>query len=354
MANILYFGGDGPAQTSGQRCQALRRIGHNVELFDPFAAFSEEFSSWRGALNFKSGFILIQNKLQRWLAEVTRNLKQAPDLVWIDMGELFGPKCMAVLKKLGCPIVTYNVDDPTGKRDGYRFRQFIKSIPFNDLIVVVREESARECEQLGARKVVRVYRSYDEEIHKPFASLTEIPEKFRSDVVFIGTWMRHEKRDEFLLKLMEEGVPISIWGDRWQKSPLFPKLKHAWRGNGSYGRDYVAAIQASKICIGMLSKGNRDLHTTRSLEIPFAGGLFCGERTSEHQWLYKENEEAVFWSDASECAKVCKKLLQDDPLRERIRLAGMKKVRSLQLGNEDIARQIVDIVIGAPSVQPGR
>ncbi len=345
MANILYFGGDGPAFTSGQRCNALRRIGHSVELRDPFVAFSKEFNSWQGAVNFKSGFIFLQKKMQAWLEHVTKDLKPPPDLIWIDMGELFGPKCMEVLKRLGCRIVTYNVDDPTGKRDGYRFKQFIKSIPFNDLIVVVREESARECEQLGAKKVVRVYRSYDEEVHKPFPSLSEIPGKFNSDVVFIGTWMRHEQRDEFLLKLMDQGLPVSIWGDRWPKSPLFSKLKDAWRGNGSYGRDYVAAIQASKICIGMLSKGNRDLHTTRSLEIPFAGGLFCGERTTEHQWLYKENEEAVFWSDASECARICKTLLQDDALRERIRLAGMKKVRSLQLGNEDVVRKIVQMVL---------
>ncbi|MEJ7644134.1 MAG: glycosyltransferase [Chryseolinea sp.] len=345
MANILYFGSDGPAHTSAHRCNALRRIGHKVELKDPGVAFSKEFSGFKGSINFKSGFILIQNKMRIWLETVTQNLEQDPDLIWIDLGDLFGPGCMEVLQRLKCPIVTYNVDDPTGERDGYRFRQFIKSIPLNDLIVVVREESVKECEQLGAKKVVRVYRSYDEEMHRPFSSPSDIAGKFHSDVVFIGTWMRREKRDEFLLEVMSQGVPVSIWGDRWQKSPLFPKLKHAWRGNGSYGRDYVAAIQGSKICIGMLSKGNRDLHTTRSLEIPFAGGLFCGERTSEHQWLYKENDEAVFWSDAAECASICKKLLKDDALREQIRLAGMKKVRSLELGNEDVCRKIVQIAL---------
>ncbi|HTE33824.1 MAG TPA: glycosyltransferase, partial [Chryseolinea sp.] len=71
------------------------------------------------------------------------------------------------------------------------------------------------------------------------------------------------------------------------------------------------------------------------------GGLFCGERTSEHTYLYKENEEAVFWSDAAECAKACLDLLKNNARREAITVAGMRKVRDLQLGNEDICKKIL-------------
>jgi spore maturation protein CgeB len=161
--------------------------------------------------------------------------------------------------------------------------------------------------------------------------------------------MRHEKRDEFLLRLISLGVPISIWGDRWQKSPHFSKLKSHLRGGALIGRNYVAAIQGAKICLGLLSKGNRDLHTTRSLEIPFAGGLLCAERTVEHQEMYKEGVEAVFWSDADECAQVCKQLLNDQRLRENIRKAGMDRVRSLNVGNEDIFNEIMMIALGKHS-----
>jgi len=168
-------------------------------------------------------------------------------------------------------------------------------------------------------------------------------------VAFIGTWMRYEKRDEFLLELVAQGVPISIWGDRWEKSPHFAKLKSYWRGNALRGRDYVAAIQGSKLCLGMLSKGNRDLHTQRSLEVPFAGGLFCAERTTEHQELYKEGAEAVFWSDATECADICNRLLKDSILREKIRKSGMERIRALKLGNEDVCRHVLKTLMEMPS-----
>jgi hypothetical protein len=156
--------------------------------------------------------------------------------------------------------------------------------------------------------------------------------------------MRHEKRDEFLLKLVRLGVPVSIWGDRWEKSPFFAELKSYWRGPAVYGRDYVAGIQGAKICLGFLSKGNRDLYTRRSVEVPFIGSFFCAERTTEHEKMYKEGEEAVFWSSAEECAQVCLKMLKDDELRDTIRLAGMKRVRELNAGNEDVCRSIVTAV----------
>jgi hypothetical protein len=57
--------------------------------------------------------------------------------------------------------------------------------------------------------------------------------------------------------------------------------------------------------------------------------------------MYKDGVEAVFWNDAEECAVICKKLLTDDILRNSIRIAGMKKVRELKVGNEDICKQII-------------
>lgn len=345
MANVIYLGDGFSGSTSGQRALALQRLGHHVMVLDPYAEFQKHMGSIRGAINFRTGYVFLQRAIQRWLVSTLKNVPFRPDVVWVDMGEVLGPSCMKVLKSLHCPIVNYNVDDPTGKRDGNRFHSFIKSIPYYDLIVVVREETASECKALGAKKVFHVFRSYDEVAHRSFESVSEIPDSFRSEVAFIGTWMRNENRDEFLLELIRRHVPVSIWGDRWPRSPLFKYLKDYWRGNALYGRDYVRAIQGSKICLGMLSKGNRDLHTTRSLEIPYAGGLFCGERTSEHLMLYRENKEAVFWSNTKECADICLDLLSNDERREQIRLAGMNKVKSLNVGHEDVCRQILNVLL---------
>lgn len=346
MATILYFGDSSDGSTSLHRANAIRRLGHTLTIKDPFSAFSKKIKSrWQGAIHFRTGYKFLQSDVLKWLNSELQDEILKPDLIWVDSGELFGPACLRTLKKKNCPVILYNVDDPTGKRDGRRFDSLVNAINLYDLVVVVRKESEIECKALGLKNVMLVYRSYDEVEHKPFASVEDIPTKFKSDVVFIGTWMRHEKRDEFMLDLIAQGVPISIWGDRWNKSPHFEKLKPNWWGNALHGREYVAAMQGAKICLGLLSKGNRDLHTQRSLETPFAGGLFCGQRTSEHQQMFKEGVEAVFWSSAEECANICKDLLADNTRRESIRLAGMKRVRELKVGNEDVCRSILDSMI---------
>ena len=77
------------------------------------------------------------------------------------------------------------------------------------------------------------------------------------------------------------------------------RCKRRGSGPAIYGDDYLKAIQLAKVSLGLLSKGNRDLHTTRTFEIPYCGGLLCAERTSEHLQLYQEDVEAVYWSDVT-------------------------------------------------------
>lgn len=342
---ILYFGADDHNSTSFHRIKALERLGHSVVVFNPFNFLPAFFRNGLvGKVQFHTGYILVQQILKKKLKRLLA-VQNRIDLIWVDGGEYFGGGCVQIMRAIGCPIVLYNVDDPTGKRDGLRFYSTRKALALYDLVVAVRSESETEALQYGAKNVLRVYRSYDELAHQPFQNFDQVPNEFRSEVTFIGTWMRHERRDEFLLSLIQQGIPISIWGNRWEKSPYFIKLQPYYRGKGVIGKDYVAAIQGSKICIGLLSKGNRDLHTTRSLEIPYAGGLFCAERTSEHLYLYKDGEEAVFWKDAEECASICKVLLDNPERRESIRLRGMEKVRFLKVGNEDILKKVIDKVL---------
>jgi spore maturation protein CgeB len=352
MANVLYIGDDLPHTTSAHRAHALARLGHSVIIRSPYKEVRKYLQSrFMGAIHYRTGYSLLQNSIYNWIEQMKSQVKKL-DLIWVDSGELLGPGCLLSLKEMKCPIILYNIDDPTGKRDGRRFYSLKKSLPLYDLVAVVRKETEEECLEFGAKRVVRVLRSYDEKDHQPFTEISEIPVKFRSEVAFIGTWMKNEKRDDFLLTLIKQNVPISIWGNLWEKSSIWKLLQPYYRGAAIYGRDYVAAIQGAKLCIGLLSKGNRDQHTQRSLEVPFAGGILCAERTPEHLAMYQEGVEAVFWSNATECATICEQLLKDDQYREEIRLAGMKRVKNLKVGNEDVCRTILNDLLQIDS-KPG-
>jgi len=336
--NILYIGDDNLASTSRHRADSLTRIGHNVYINNPYIIFSNKYIN---SLHYHTGYFFLQNKMLDWVTKLLQ-IKLSYDFIWINSGELLGVKVLQLLKSLNVPIILYVNDDPTGGRDGNRFNSLIKSISFYDLCAVVRDENIDEFYRIGAKKVLRVPMSYDEVKHDRISNYLDIPLHYKSEVAFIGTWMKDENRDIFLKILIDSGINISIWGDRWEKSKLWKFLKKYHRGESLSGRDYVYAIQGSKICIGLLSKRNRDLYTTRSVEIPFAGGLLCAERTSIHQEMYKENKEALFWDNAEECVQICKKILGDDLLRESIRNAGMKRVLELNNGNEDVCKSILN------------
>lgn len=345
MARILYIGSADSGSTSRHRADALRRLGHEVVIADPYLSLIKQLENrWLGVFHYRTGYRFLQAAVERWIGQLLLGFEDF-DIAWVDSGELIGVKSMRLLNAAKLSTVLFNHDDPTGKRDGRRFESLLMALPLYDLCAVVRQKNVQEYKVLGAKTVLCIRRSYDEIMHAPYPNKADIPECFHSEVVFIGTWMRGEGRDQFVLDLLRRGIPVSIWGERWQKSPLWTQLKDCHRGGNLSGRDYVAAIQGGKICLGMLSKGNRDLHTTRTMEIPYAGGLLCAERTSEHLELYRDGVEAVFWSTADECAEQCQRLLADAAWRESVRIAGMARIRASRLGHEDVCQVLVETAL---------
>ena len=163
----------------------------------------------------------------------------------------------------------------------------------------------------------------------------------------MGVWM--PERGPFMARLIERGVPLRIFGPRWEKAADYSLLKPHIAGGWVAEEAYAKAVQGAKIAIGMLSKGNEDLHTTRSMEIPAMGVLLCAERTSDHMGMYRDGEEAVFWRDADECADQCLALLADPDRIKAIAEAGHRRVIQNKAFNEPLMAQVIDEALAAAS-----
>lgn len=340
--DILYLAVAPEGYTSLQKARALERLGHRVHVINLHDCLPRNIW-WRRANNY-SGGRLSQPWVRRFVA--ARLPAQRFDLAWVDSGQVVGPGIIRLLRQRAARVVNYNHDDPTGGRDGRAWNLFRATIPHYDLLATVREPTANDLVRAKARKVVRVLMSFDELAHRPRELTDEDRRKWASEVVFVGSWM--PERGPFMKRLVELGVPLTIIGDHWQKSPELPTLRAAWRCTAVYGDDYAKAIQCSRVALGLLSKGNRDLHTTRSTEIPALGGLLCAERTSEHAQMFREGEEAIFWSDVEECAAECLALLGDEPRRQRIARAGHAAVWRGAFGNEPVMNQILQTLATVP------
>jgi spore maturation protein CgeB len=332
--SILYIGTN--SGTSRHRASAMEWLGHEVCIIEPrgFLPKNRVADYWlfhQGALwcdRFVARKVLSSLPARRF------------DLVWVDGGDLVSPDLVCELKKRFGQVVNYCIDDPYGQRDGEKWRHYLRAVPFYDLVVVLRECNVAEAYRAGARNVLRVSMTADEIAHWPRPASELEWTRWRSDVLFAGTWM--PERGPFLAALMKFGVPLSIYGDRWHKAPEWSTLRPAWKGPGLYrDADYALAIACAKVCIGLLSKGNRDETTTRSFEIPLLRSVLCAERTSEHCQLYRENEEAVFWSTAEECADKCRLLLTDDGLRASIAARGQNRCIQNQTLNQPMITRVL-------------
>ena len=338
--NILYLGSG--AGTSHHRALTLERLGHGVTTIDPRGLLpaSRAIDRW---IHHTGGLFFDKLVSRRLTADLDRGTF---DLVWVDGGVLLTPPLVRELRDRFGTTINYNIDDPFGGRDPQKWRNYLRALELYDLAVVVRKCNRDEALERGARNVMRVYMSADEAAHAPRQLTAEDHMRWHSSVLFAGTWM--PERGPFLARLVQLGVPLSIFGDRWHKAREWKQLHHYWRGPGIYNEeDYARAVQCADVCLGLLSKGNRDLSTTRSFEIPHLGGVLCAERTSEHMQLYQEHEEAVFWKTPEECAEKCRCLLANPDLRRRIAERG----RARCVRNRTTNRAVVEAILNTAILQ---
>jgi hypothetical protein len=314
---VLFLGPD--SGTSRHRFEAFQRLGHETILVDPRRLLPR--SSLIDRVEWKVHPAPLSAWVRRRLAARLRS--EEFDLAFVDGGSLIGPGIVRDLKERCARVVNFNHDDPFGPRDGVRFASYRQAVPFYDLVVVVRRENVGEAEALGARRVLRTNMVADEIMHSPRPISEAIQRKWGSDVAFVGTWM--PERGPFLLHLLQMGVPVSIFGSGWHKAPEWPLLRAALRSDHLEGDQYCYAIQCAKLCLGLLSKGNRDAHTTRSIEIPYLGAVLCAQRTPEHEDLYEDGKEAIFWSNAVECAAHCLDLIGNARRRREIAQRGRER-----------------------------
>lgn len=330
---ILYLGLN--SGTSRDRACAYARLGHVVTHIDLRELLPKnrwaDYATWH--VSDRLPALLVHSRLTKQLAG------RRFDFCHVDSGEWVDARTVRLLKSRCGTVINYNVDDPTGPRDQRRFHCYQRAVPEYDLVAVVREVNIEEVEALGAKKVVRVFRSADEVSHHPLDLTEEDHARWDSEVLFIGTWM--PGRDTFLMDLLNQGVPIAIRGARWHKAPEWPRLKQHWCGDHVEGAEYAKAIQCARVNLGLLSAENRDLHTTRSLEIPSLGGLLCAERTPEHVAMYEEGLEALFWADVAECAFACKWALKNESQRNAIAHCGRDRFLRNRHTNQHIMEALL-------------
>lgn len=282
-----------------------------------------------------------------WAGTNRRILEQregsAFDVLWVDKGLAVRPDTIRAIRSTwpSCHVVGYSPDDMMNR--GNQSRAFLHALPHYDVFFTTKTYGVSELRALGCRRVVWVGNGFDPEVHRPVTVSVQDREALGGSVGFIGQWER--ERGDSICRLAENGIPVRVWGYSWERMRCRPgglvlENRPLWE------EDYARAICAFDINLCFLRKANRDLQTTRSIEIPACGAFMLAERTNEHLALFREGEEAEFFSSHDELVEKTRYYLHHSEERLRIAAAGRRRCVEGGYSNTDRMKQCLDVVLG--------
>ena len=333
---ILYVGKLIPGSTSLHRLQALIDIGHDVTSLDTFTEYA--------AIQDKK----ILNRIYRYLfGEVDYDkindsicnlllTKNEIKVLWIDKGMTVTSSTLKRVKLYNSSLVIigYSPDDMGSKHN--QSKRFIDSLPYYDFYITTKSYGVKELESLGAKKAIMIDNAYDENTHFPIIDNKKTSFYLKGSVGFIGTY--EKERANSLKFAANKNVKISIYGSGWNNF----KFKNITIQQPLIGSEYAKAIYEFDINLCFLRKINRDLQTTRSVEIPACGGFMLAERSDEHLSLFKEGVEAEFFDSNEEMCEKINFYKKNSSLRKKIADQGRRRCINSGYSNQKRLNKIIN------------
>jgi hypothetical protein len=317
---ILYATQLSPNDSSLYRLWALERLGHAVVPLNAYDYVP------RNALLAKIAFRLAAgpevNRLNRDLLQMAE--REGPDVVWADKLLGMQPKTLERLRGMGIATVSYMIDNAFGPRKDPGWRLYRKDIPHYDLHVIQRDVNFAHYSERGARDVIKIQTAYEPTVHFPPPEGWSDADRDR-DVSFVGT--PYDDRAQTLEWLAGQGFGVAISGNRrsWERALGAESCARLYREGELYLKEYREAIWRSKINLSFLTWSNQDEFVHKSFEIAGCGGFLLAERSEGHLQRFREDEEAVFFSDREELAAKIRRYLPDEAARSRIAAAGRER-----------------------------
>ena len=321
LKKIVYFGPNIKGSTTEKRINSLKDLKFNVNTLDSCNFYRLRSSIFK-ALQIRMGIGPIYKKvLSKILKEI---IFFEPEYLIIETAILFNVRTLTKLKKNNpkLKIIFLTVDSIKNKTFQRPF--FLKSLHLYDFIITTKPTDIKIYKKYFSKNLILSHQGVDE---KNFLNYNLKPYEgyLKSEVVFIGDYGK--KRANAIKFLIQNNVPIKIFGFNWSKDKFFKSYFF-----GPVMEDnYYKVLNNSKIGLGFLNNEVGDEYTTRSLEIPASGSLLLAEKTRYHKKLFKENEEAVFFRNHNDLLEKINYYLSNNKKREKIARSGKKKIQKLNL-----------------------
>ena len=329
---VLIVGNDGGTNIGASLLRAANALGIPAELTDARSAYDApravaRFNWWvRGRRPTRLG-AFSESVAKRWRNDPPSTVIAA-GLAPLDA------RALADARHHGIPTAVYLTDDPWNP--AFRSQWFLDALPLYDRVFTPRRSNIPDLIRHGCRSVEFLPFGFDQELFFPDPPSASEASRYAADVFFAGG--ADNERRPFLAALLANGVEVALYGDYWER---FAETRPVTRGHGS-PKELRHAIAASKVCLGLVRRANRDGHAMRSIEVPAAGGCFVVERTREHEDIFGADGEAVtYFDDIDGMVRETRRLIADEPLRHRLATRAREIVERGHFTYEDRLRTLI-------------
>lgn len=337
--SVLYIGSLAGWSNSNRRYKALKNICSNTDVIntDPYL-LPKLISGFQHHLNIGPGVFLLNHVVRKKSAE------KKYDIIWVDNKPFLSKKTLLYVnaRQPTARIIDLLTDDPFG-RFTESWPLLKKTAPFYSIFFVQREVNINELRNIGAQNVELCYRSFDPAYNRPIDLNSADFKKYHAPVGFVGTY--ETERASYISYLIENGVSVSVTGNDWPEKEYWRIIKPFYRGPSVYGEEYIKTVNGMDIALHFLRHGNRDEQDSRTFEIPACKVFMLAERSDLHSRLFKENEEAVFFSTKEELLKKVKLYQSAKEERKRIAKNGYEKCFSAGYDHESRIKKVLETII---------
>lgn len=253
-------------------------------------------------------------RFNRDVARIARTIGRL-DVVWIDKGRWLLADVLDEIKMATAAIAVHYTPDPAFTV--HHSRHFLGCLPYYELCLTTKRYEIETYARHGARETLFTLQGIDDRFERLHACAWLDGRTI--DLMFIGH--REPYYERVLAAARLASGSLRVHGPGWSR----PGKKTSWRGVAAgpvWGDDYARALAQARIGLGLLSKMCPDAFTTRSFEIPASGAMLLAERTTEHQALFKEDHEAVFFGSHEELRDKISFYLRNEGARRAIAAAG--------------------------------
>lgn len=342
ILSVGQFSADGISNTCLHRNWALKKIGTVNEIDTTisknrliYRIVNRLFVKYRISIGIPSHSL--NNRILKTLRE------RRYDFIWIDKGIRINASTLKLARQLQSDvlIVGYSPDNMAERHN--QSRNFLKSLPLYDYYITTKSYTIEALRNMGCKNVLFVNNAYEDTFHFPYAITPQDRVSLGGKVGFIGQW--ESERCQSILFLAENGIPVRVWGGgKW----LEYKNRHPnliIESCGLFSEDYHKALSAFDISLCFLRKINSDLQTTRTMEIPACGSLLMAERTAEHEKLFVDGKEAVFFSTDDELLDRCRYYLEHENERLQVVQAGRERCVRSGYSNYETIRSVIRQIV---------